>query len=335
MLSGRLYRTSNGGRSWSSYGKGLRTAVGDMAFVSATEGWAIGLANYATPPGSLLHTIDAGLTWTANASWQARSSSSMLQLQGLHIIDRLHLLLTTGVGDGQPPYLLASTDGGATWGAVPVGEARDVAFTDPQHGWVLAGSSGILHASSGGGITPLTLDDAPWASSRSVIVHLQAQDDGRGLGTTTYRVDGGPWQQGMAVSLPAPADHSGDGYHVITFRSTDGAGSTALPVWRQVIIDTQSPATRVFDRTVRRGSTALIRFRVTDNMDNMVRASLVISDGRGRIVRRLGGLGATPNGTQFVAVRDLAAGRYRVVLYATDMAGNRATERIAGTLIVK
>jgi hypothetical protein len=60
--SGKIYRTSDGGNSWTSITSHSVTEYRDVAFVSTTTGYAVGRG------GIISITTDAGLTWTTQFS---------------------------------------------------------------------------------------------------------------------------------------------------------------------------------------------------------------------------------------------------------------------------
>ena len=59
-----FYSTSDGGQSWTKVGQ-TPAEIGEMSFVDASNGWAIGLPSDKSP--LLLHTTDGGRTWQAIA----------------------------------------------------------------------------------------------------------------------------------------------------------------------------------------------------------------------------------------------------------------------------
>jgi len=60
--SGSLFKTEDGGESWSGIYMGVTELIRKMSFINETTGWAVGHR------GSILHTSDAGLTWAVQHS---------------------------------------------------------------------------------------------------------------------------------------------------------------------------------------------------------------------------------------------------------------------------
>jgi photosystem II stability/assembly factor-like uncharacterized protein len=57
-----FYATSDGGQNWAKVGQ-IPSAIGEMSFVDASNGWAIGTPENSSP--LLLHTTNSGKTWQA------------------------------------------------------------------------------------------------------------------------------------------------------------------------------------------------------------------------------------------------------------------------------
>jgi photosystem II stability/assembly factor-like uncharacterized protein len=132
-----IYRTTDGGRTWS---RRLTGIFNDVVFMDANT--ALAAAN----TGAIYRSTDAGNSWTQIAP--ARPN-------GLGDLERVDS--TTVVGVSVLGDLWRSADGGFTWNKV--GEdlgslpgVWNVHFRDTQNGWVV-GPKGILLASSDGGLT--------------------------------------------------------------------------------------------------------------------------------------------------------------------------------------
>ena len=63
-IENTFYSTSDGGQSWAEVGQ-TPAEIGEMSFVDASNGWAIGLPSNKLP--LLLHTTDGGRTWRSIA----------------------------------------------------------------------------------------------------------------------------------------------------------------------------------------------------------------------------------------------------------------------------
>jgi photosystem II stability/assembly factor-like uncharacterized protein len=137
-----VYRTSNGGLSWTLQA----TRAGGFESVSFADpevGYAVGRA------GGAFRTTDAGLHWYATGSTASAASAASLTLTSVRCADALLCIATTSATN----RLLRTVDGGASWTAVllPLGtDALSTAFASPA-AVVAAGSSGSLAGSSNGG----------------------------------------------------------------------------------------------------------------------------------------------------------------------------------------
>ena len=134
---GVVIATSNGGATWNEQTLPQGTdPLQDVAFISATHGWAVGYF------GTILATKDGGDTWTA------QDSGTSEYLWAVSFADSLH-----GWAAGNSGTIVATSDGGATWRAQTSGttkELLDVCFVDATHGWAVGE---IVVATSDGGAT--------------------------------------------------------------------------------------------------------------------------------------------------------------------------------------
>ena len=134
-----VYRTSNGGQSWSLEA----TRPGgfeSVYFAGSSAGYAVGRG------GAAYSTTNGGLSWKATG---AGISVPSLTLTSVRCADALLCAVTTSTGN----RLLRTIDGGASWTTVflPEGiEALSTAFTSPLDA-VAAGASGALATSADGG----------------------------------------------------------------------------------------------------------------------------------------------------------------------------------------
>jgi photosystem II stability/assembly factor-like uncharacterized protein len=131
----------------------------DVTFASPSEVWAVG------PGGTILHSADAGL------SWSAQQSGTFADLDSASFPDAQHGWVCGGVS-GTASVLLATSDGGTTWDAqTPAGLKGDLAsvsFVDDQHGWLGTDDGHVLRTTNGG----LT-----WTTSRLEKDFVQFQVD--------------------------------------------------------------------------------------------------------------------------------------------------------------
>jgi photosystem II stability/assembly factor-like uncharacterized protein len=162
---GVILATSDGGAHWRvQHRLGLPAGVG-FTSVAGSDGkhcWVVGgvdpLATgagssaAAEPPNFILATSDGG------ASWREQYSSSTHRPLEVAVVDAKHVWAVGWSGPGASGLVLVTRDGGATWRSRPVPapvprEARilrDVAFSDVEHGWTVAGGGAILTTGNGG-----------------------------------------------------------------------------------------------------------------------------------------------------------------------------------------
>ena len=189
----------------------------DVAFVSATDGWAAGAF------GTIARTDDGGKTWHTQVShtvehlygvgfvdtrhgwivgrmgiilhtddggetWQHQSSGLDKHLFAVRALDPMH---ATAVGDWGT--ILSTGDGGKTWQQNPLN--RDVilnseAWPDAQHGWIVGEAGTILVTSDGG---------ATWSDQHS------------GVEKTLFGVSFPDAQRGWAVGIDGLILRTADG----------------------------------------------------------------------------------------------------------------------------
>lgn len=143
----RIYRTTNGGRSWvlQTPSRGLTDApdvvLNDVFFINQTTGWVVG------SEGTIYVTRNGGITWTK------QTTSTKTNLYKI-------IFLSANVGyvcggNLEAGIILKTTDGGTTWRRqlVPAdGALRGIAFSDEQNGWTV-GNGGLILATRNGGQT--------------------------------------------------------------------------------------------------------------------------------------------------------------------------------------
>lgn len=103
--TGRIYRSTDGGGSWTLTQSGLGTnnPVHTIQFLDTEVGYAA-----CSGAGMVLKSTDGGLTW------QASGPEYLVLILDLHFYDT-----STGVGVGSAGRVIRTTDGGATWDSIP------------------------------------------------------------------------------------------------------------------------------------------------------------------------------------------------------------------------
>ena len=179
--------------------------------------------------------------------------------------------------------------------------------------------------------------DAAWHDKAQTLTFAALDAGGSGVAATQYTLDAGAWIKAATLTLPAPADHSGDGTHAVTFRALDKAGNVAPSQSCTVRIDTRRPQPVAAAATVATGHTAKLLYRIRDVRPGSptANATVRVLNSAGHLVRKLTA-SAVPVNTRLTAtfVCHLAAGQYRVVVYAVDAAGNVQASTGSNTLTV-
>lgn len=145
-----LMLTQDAGQHWTDITPPAKTAgnIKSVFFLNATEGWVAtsfaGTVIQVSPSFAISRTSDAGATWKTEpltASFEAGSTPVSLDF-----VDTLHgwlMLRAPSSPNFSRGVLLATTDGGASWKALPTppigGEVR---FTSSSVGWVAGGPAG-------------------------------------------------------------------------------------------------------------------------------------------------------------------------------------------------
>lgn len=149
-LRSQLLRTDDGGGTWSKAGDDGQT-LDTVRFVDSKEGWAVseesGDAGTGQVRYAVLHTSNGGASWGIQwGSGPISPSDPELWFRDAET----GFALAGGT-------LLKTTDGGAHWSVLPLGEGDPVpqhmAFADGETGWVAAGKGNavfVLHTADGG-----------------------------------------------------------------------------------------------------------------------------------------------------------------------------------------
>jgi photosystem II stability/assembly factor-like uncharacterized protein len=133
---GLLYRTTDGGSTWTQVDPGNRYGA-RVRFLNATTGWVWG------EDGTLLlATRDAGASWdrqsTGLGSTRTPADMHWVDVAGGYILVSAEGGIVIGTGNGgsnwQPMGTLGASD-----------HVRGIFFTDPEHGWVVGEQGFIIH----------------------------------------------------------------------------------------------------------------------------------------------------------------------------------------------
>ncbi len=343
-----LWRSTDGGATWSKSTFPCDRWIRDMTFVDADHGWIVAndmpgapyIPGVTTTGAIVLRTSDGGRTW------QTTDLSNEIELTAVTFADALH-------GWVLGTRILETWDGGGAWAdsgaAVPDlsisfrgGSTIRAATTHGGDLWAVGAEELIMSTADTAADTapPMTTDDGDrrWHNT-SVTVRLTAVDPGGSVLRTEYCLGGG-WRPAGdgTVTLRAPKNHSGDGVHAIKYRSVDAAGNVEFPRTCTVRIDTRRPRTRATAVSVRRGKRVTLPFRITDAKPNggTAKVRIVVRRAGGRVVKRLPPVNRRVNKRVKVGFRcTLRPGRYTWWAPAVDTAGNPQASALKGTLIVR
>lgn len=175
-----LYKTVNGGTSWTLKGTGLPSAnYYALHFVDASNGWVVGEG------GCIYKTGDGGDSWTqqaaglttstlvdvyftdSNHGWAVGTAAAILKttnggstwtsistpvVSSDQNLTAVHFVDNNGWATGYAPgFIIKTTDGGDTWALETLPSAItlwDIYFTDQYNGWAVGGGGGEYHGES-------------------------------------------------------------------------------------------------------------------------------------------------------------------------------------------
>ena len=365
--SGAILATTDGGATWAPQTSGTTSNLRAVAFTSATSGWAVGAS------GTILATTDGG------ATWKAQSSSTTSNLLGVAFTDAVSgwvvgydgvilgyskfdpitlsvtgadpdwhsepvdLTVTAAVDDRLTLASLAySTDGGATWTAVP-GEGTSRTLTIAAEGT----TSVVVRAVDSAGQTvrasaTVNVDTQPtvsvsggsssWQNTPAALSVQASVFATHTLAALEYSRDGGAtWGEVPGDGGSRTLTVTSQGTSRITVRVTDSARSGVKRLsngedrHRQAHLEGQCPDAET--PQAKKGKTVSVKATLKDAAPSCGSAVLVttISTASGHRLGRTTLAGATVNKTRTVKVKltdALAKGTYYISTRATDKAGN-------------
>ena len=195
--------------------------------------------------------------------------------------------------------------------------------------------------------TPSAADTAPsgWQTSDTAVTLTPSDPGGgnaSGVQTTQYRVDGGSWTTGTTVSVPAPADGSDDGTHTVSYKVSDVAGNTSAVQTATVQIDASAPdvPTQVAAHWVRlsgrNGQVSATYADTQAHQGSPVTVTLTLKNSRGKLIQTWS-YADDASGTlvQQTPATSLPKDSYRLVVSASDAAGNVAPDTALATYVVR
>ncbi len=138
----KVYKTTNGGNSWSSYVTTDQVGPWEMKFLDASYGWLVCGALDLGGIANVLKTTDGGSTWVMC------DHPGHEPLYSIAFLDRDTLVSAGGAFGGT---VIRSTDSGINWYYVTQAEGIN-AFTavDTEYIWAVGDYATILHSTDGG-----------------------------------------------------------------------------------------------------------------------------------------------------------------------------------------
>jgi len=136
VIQGEVYKSIDGGMSWSIFNTQIQKAFYDIAFADSNTGYAVG------DEASLIKTIDGGLTWS-----QVPLSTSQ---------DLFSITVTPNgnvYGVGENGILITSTDNGATWqetNSISSEVLNSVKFRNNNEGFIAGNNGTLFHTTNSG-----------------------------------------------------------------------------------------------------------------------------------------------------------------------------------------
>lgn len=147
-----IYRTTNGGVTWTTVLDSVGTHFRSIGFVTPMIGFAgnLGPGSYdgaTTDTNVMYSTYNGGVTWTAMPAF---SQAGMKGLCSIDVLDSQHIY---GAGRVRgPAFVIMSSDGGTNWTLFNLTASNvmngimDIYFRDPTNGWVVGMNTNLYAA---------------------------------------------------------------------------------------------------------------------------------------------------------------------------------------------
>ncbi len=199
---GQVWRTEDGGRSWTQQQIGIKESISDLYFRDKENG-------YLLADNQILSTADGGATWHQTRRFLATEfGGAQPELYSVRFASKKKGWIVGNLSRRDvlvDSLVLFTADGGATWQrqTVPThDELIHLDFIGDKRGWITGDKGTILRTTDGG---------ASWTRLRvetsATLYHVDFLDDERGWvvgarGTMLRTIDGGDtW---LAAAVPTP-----------------------------------------------------------------------------------------------------------------------------------
>ncbi len=182
--SSHLFRTTDGGKTWTPIGAGLPTAAGlqqifetqSSTFRASGEGW---LGAIHQPAPTVFMTANGGATWQTIELFATFGTDYYDAT--VRLIPGTAVVAFVSDDSGRPLGAFMSSDGGASWSGMafpPVGGVSpgELTFVDADHWWLF--DSGSVYTTDDSGRSWLYLHDLAFVSSSWTSVSAGAIDQG-------------------------------------------------------------------------------------------------------------------------------------------------------------
>ncbi len=239
---GTILATTNGGTTWNAQTSGTTVSLHGVAFANASDGWAVGYEGI-NSGAIILATTNGGTTWSAPGSGSSgellgvtcSGASHVWAVGGLAVYaaPRVSTLAARNTTVSAPSlglgFILASADGGLTWGAQAsyANVLSGVAFSDTAHGWAVGIGGTIMAYTCATPVVTVNGAGDAWHSAKVNLAVNVSVDPALTLARLQYSTNGdSSWKDvpggGSTRTLPI----SSSGLNNVTVRATDSGGQT-------------------------------------------------------------------------------------------------------------
>jgi photosystem II stability/assembly factor-like uncharacterized protein len=167
---GVIYKTIDGGSTWTPQTSPVSTTLNDVFFTDATHGFAVGAS------GTIIYTTD-GTNWSVHAQSGVITTATIYSVWFVGSDGWIG-----GGADNATCQIYKTTDGGTNWANVTVTNpstdmCTGLSFFDANLGYASLDGNGIMYTTDGGlNWTKSNLNLGPWPYTRTDIEEILAVD---------------------------------------------------------------------------------------------------------------------------------------------------------------